>query len=57
MLSVAYDAIALRGQFLIRAVSRKYSKIWFRFTSEIKVEKENYHNEITIFVLKICQNL
>ena len=30
---------------------------WFRFTSEIKVEKENYHNEITIFVLKICQNL
>ena len=22
-------------QFLIRAVSRKYSKIWFRFTSEI----------------------
>ena len=34
-------------QFLKRAVSRKYSKIWFRFTSEIKVEQENYHNEIT----------
>ena len=34
------------SQFLKRAVSRKYSKIWFRFTSEIKVEQENYHNEI-----------
>ena len=33
------------SQFLKRAVSRKYSKIWFRFTSEIKVEQENYHNE------------
>ena len=29
------------SQFLKRAVSRKYSKIWFRFTSEIKVEQEN----------------
>ena len=38
-------------QFLIRAVSRKYSKIWLRFTSEIKVEKENYRNEILICCL------
>ena len=27
-------------QFLIKSVSRKYSNIWFRFTSEIKVEKK-----------------
>ena len=32
-----------------RAVSRKYSKIWFRFTSEIKVEQENYHKERLLF--------
>ena len=38
------------SQFLKRAVSRKYSKIWFRFTSEIKVEQENYHNEINFFL-------
>ena len=36
----------LYSQFLIRAVSRKYLKIWFRFTSEIWVEKENFCNEI-----------
>ena len=41
-------------QFLKRAVSRKYSKIWFRFTSEIKVEQENYHNEmITTMIVMI----
>ena len=36
------------SQFLKRAVSRKYSKIWFRFTSEIEVEKENNRNEIKL---------
>ena len=39
------------SQFLKRAVSRKYSKIWFRFTSEIKVEKENYRDENLICCL------
>ena len=36
---------------VIRAVSRKYSKIWFWFTSEIKVEQENYRNEKTVLII------
>ena len=39
------------SQFLKRAVSRKYSKIWFRFTLEIKVEQENYRNEKTVLII------
>ena len=42
-------------KFLKRAVSRKYSNIWFRFTSEIKAEQENYHNEAkSIHCIKCC---
>ena len=31
--------------------NKEDKKIWFRFTSEIKVEQENYHNEIFGIIL------
>ena len=32
-------------------------KVWFRFTSEIKVEQENYHNELQKHINEYLLNL